>query len=98
VLKSNRKQVEAELKRQLQRRNEAAGIMVESAAKRLAPVDTGRLRASITHDSDEDGAVVGTNVEYAPMQELGTSTQPGTPFLVPGLLGSKALLRQIYGS
>jgi phage gpG-like protein len=98
MLKSNRRAVVSQLRSDMRRKNEAAGIAVESAAKGLAPVDTGRLRSSITHDSDEDGAVVGTNVEYAPMQELGTSTQPGTPFLVPGLLGSKALLRQIYGS
>lgn len=64
-------------------------IMVEAAAKRLCPVDTGRLRASISHvvtvEAGEVVGVVGSNVDYAPHQEYGTSTQPGTPFLRPAL-------------
>lgn len=45
------------------------GILVQNAAKRLCPVDTGRLRASITiaTESSSAGTIVrvGTNVEYA---------------------------------
>ena len=45
-------------------------ITVESGAKRGAPVDTGRLRASVTHRLDARAvplfAEVGTNVQYAP--------------------------------
>ena len=46
---------------------EAIGIEAESDAAKLCPVDTGRLRNSITHTIDGDGkwAVVGTNTEYA---------------------------------
>lgn len=44
-------------------------IRVESAAKRLCPVDSGRLRGSITHELVRQGRTlvgrVGTNVEYA---------------------------------
>lgn len=44
-------------------------IRVESAAKRIVRVDTGRLRASITHETgvDERGIFgrAGTNVNYA---------------------------------
>lgn len=44
-------------------------LRVQNRAKQLAPVDTGRLRASITHElrvvNDVVIAVVGTNVEYA---------------------------------
>lgn len=44
-------------------------LNVESGARRLAPVDTGRLRASISHRLDPSAtprwAVVGTNVQYA---------------------------------
>lgn len=87
----------AELVADLARKNEAAGILVESAAKGFAPVDTGRLRASITHDADETGAVIGTNVEYAPYVELGTVYRPAKPFLTRGLLTSKAALVGLYG-
>ena len=62
---------------------------VERNAKRLCPVDTGRLRASITWLVDRDGqglnATIGTNVDYAPFQEFGTATQSGQPFLRPAL-------------
>lgn len=46
---------------------EAVGIEAESDAANLCPVDTGRLRNSITHtiDADEKVAIIGTNVEYA---------------------------------
>lgn len=37
------------------------------------PVDTGRLRSSITYElMGEDSSRVGTNVEYAPFIEFGT--------------------------
>lgn len=62
---------------------------VESAAKALAPVDTGRLRGSITYALGRDGAGlfadVGTAVEYAPFLELGTRYMAARPFLVPAL-------------
>lgn len=64
-------------------------IQVETAAKRLCPVDTGRLRSSITHELGQDGgglfALIGTNVEYALFIELGTSRMGAQPFLRPAL-------------
>ena len=51
---------------------EACGLLAEGHAKMECPVDTGNLRNSISHDSDEDTAIVGTNVEYAPYVEYGT--------------------------
>lgn len=64
-------------------------VRVESRAKVLAPVDTGRLRSSITWRLGADGgglfAEVGTNVEYAPFQEFGTKYQRAHPFLIPAL-------------
>lgn len=63
---------------------------ITNLAKQLAPVDTGRLRASIAWTIGEaDGtpfARIGTNVEYAPFQEFGTRFHPAQPFLVPALL------------
>lgn len=64
---------------------EQIGMAAEGYAKDLCPVDTGRLRNSITHTVDEStGAVyIGTNVEYAPYVELGTVKQAAQPFLKP---------------
>ena len=50
------------------------GATVENYAKQDAPVDTGRLRNSIHHEMEDDDTVdIGTDVEYAVYQELGTS-------------------------
>lgn len=62
---------------------------VERTAKQLCPVDTGRLRASITHALDRDGqglvGVVGTDVEYAPFVFLGTTRMAARPALQAAL-------------
>lgn len=51
-----------------------SGATLESYAKQDAPVDTGRLRNSIHHEMENDDTVnIGTDVEYAKFQELGTS-------------------------
>jgi HK97 gp10 family phage protein len=64
-------------------------VRVETAAKRLAPVDTGRLRSSITRELSRDGqglvAVIGTNVHYAPHVEFGTVRMRAQPYLRPAL-------------
>lgn len=44
---------------------------------------TGRLRNSISHARDDDAAYIGTNVEYAPFVELGTSRMKPRPYLRP---------------
>lgn len=51
---------------------EKACLLVENDAKRKCPVDTGQLRASITHEVEGQTGIVGTNVEYAPYVEYGT--------------------------
>lgn len=53
---------------------EAIGITAEGYAKRETPVDTGRLRNSISHAETEDSTYIGSNVEYAPFVELGSRT------------------------
>lgn len=52
---------------------------VEGAAKAGAPVDTGALRDSITHDHER----VYTDLYYAPFVEYGTATNGPQPFLRP---------------
>lgn len=68
---------------------EIIGGKAESYAKKRCPTDTGRLKASITHQQyDDNTEAVGTNVDYAPYVELGHHTQSGSfvagkPFLRP---------------
>lgn len=60
---------------------DTATQMVTRDAKLLAPVDTNRLRSSITPEVRTDGntleGVVGSNVLYAAAMELGTGTPAG---------------------
>lgn len=51
---------------------EAIGLTAEAYAKMLTPVDTGRLRNSITHTTKGNEVYIGTNVEYGIWHELGT--------------------------
>lgn len=59
-------------------------VTVQGTAQALAPVDTGRLRASIsTRDTGPLNFEVYTNIEYAPYQEYGTRYQAGKAFMRP---------------
>ena len=80
---------------------EEIGLVAEGYAKRLCPVDTGRLRNSITHaifDGGEQYVIIGTNVEYAPAVELGTSKQKAQPYLTPAAQDHSAEYRRILES
>lgn len=76
---------------------EEIGMLAEGYAKRACPVDTGRLRNSITHqvESDERSVYIGTNVEYAPHVELGTRHQQAQPFLRPAATEHGSTYRSI---
>lgn len=92
----NSKEVLDELKKRVAQGLNAIGVTAEKHAKANCPVDTGRLRNSITYaitggqgnanaeagapalpkdykkqtEPKENEVIVGTNVEYAPRQEL----------------------------
>jgi HK97 gp10 family phage protein len=82
-------QLEAPKRRFLTR----VALIVERNAKRRAPVRTGHLRRSITHRVERDRAIVGTNVKYAPFQELGTRVIRPRAFLSGGLQDSQGSIR-----
>jgi len=84
-VQKNLNNFEQELKKSLERSVLISAIKVETDAKKLAPVDTGRLRSSITHDWKGTTARVGTDVNYAPYIELGTYKQKAQPYLYPAL-------------
>ena len=76
------------------------GIEAEGHAKEIitekGAVDTGRLRNSITHALDGTKAVhIGTNVEYAPYIEAGTSRMKARPFLRPAIEDFKDEYKEI---
>ena len=54
---------------------ETMGEVAESYTKAETPVDTGRLRNSMSHAVKGHDAYIGTNVYYAPFVENGTSRQ-----------------------
>lgn len=67
----------------VQKALETIGLIGEGYAKLACPVDTGRLRNSISHAVDEQSAVIGTNVEYAAYVEYGTTKTKAQPYLKP---------------
>ena len=77
---------------------EAVGETAEGYAKLACPVDTGRLRNSITHEvsGGEKAVYIGTNVEYAEYVERGTSRQAAQPYLVPAAQGHTSVYRAIF--
>ena len=63
---------------------ERVGLMAEGYAKARCPVDTGRLRSSITHmQLDAQTEAIGTNVEYGKFVEYGTSRAAAQPARTP---------------
>ena len=66
----NSAEVLAEMYEKLSAACEAIGGQAEMYAKEDCPVDTGRLRSSISHATEEHTAYIGTNVEYAPAVEF----------------------------
>ena len=83
----------------------AAANIVRSEATDRCPVgeyDDGRvggnLKGSLTHKviSDEE-ARVGTNVDYAPWVEGGTSKMAAQPFLRPALDNNKSRIEKMIG-
>lgn len=81
----NSQQVLSALEQAIERGLEKIGLTAEAYAKLECPVDTGRLRNSITHEVriGEKAVYIGTNVEYAPYVELGTTRMAARPYLRP---------------
>lgn len=73
-------------KEQIKNELKVGALTIEGLAKEAVLVDTGNLRARITHDFSEIEvliAKVGTNVTYAPYVEFGTKHWAGRAFLFP---------------
>ena len=61
--------------------DEVDRLVYDQPESKSGYIRTGRLRNSITHATDDSAAYVGTNLEYAPYVELGTSKMAERPFL-----------------
>lgn len=83
VVADNTQAVLSALDSQIAAAFNAIGLKAVAYAKASCPVDTGRLRASITYETDVKKVYVGSNVEYAPYVELGTRKRAAQPFLTP---------------
>lgn len=86
-------QLRESLQSELEAAAEEIALRIERDATRNAPVDTGRLRASIDHEVEQVvehtvRAIVGTNVEYAPFQEV------DNPFLRPAIRDNADWIRE----
>ena len=71
------------------------GLLITAESQVRSPVDTGRLRASMTHEVSGLEVFIGTNVEYAPDVELGTSKQRAQPFLRDSFAASSSKVKSI---
>lgn len=90
---SNIEEVTAEMESKVAAWLEAIGLDAASTAADRAPVDTGRLKNSISYAvvDSEKAVYIGTNVEYAPYQEFGTSRGvPGKHFIQFGATAHQA--------
>lgn len=77
--------LDRKVKREVNELVETTALKIERDAKWNAPVDTGRLEASIKTkmSKGKSSAEVYTDVEYALPVELGSSTQGAQPYMIP---------------
>ena len=78
----------------------SAALLVQRTAKIICPYKTSTLKRSITHKiiAAENTAIVGSNVEYAPFVEKGTSKWAGKPFLRPALAANLKAIKRIFNT
>lgn len=94
---SNLKEVENALEQAISRALFKVGAFVETEAKTVVPVDTGRLKNSIEHqeNSSEQYTEIGSKVEYAPYVETGTYKMKAQPYLRPAIERNKSQIKSI---
>lgn len=90
--------IERNIARRAGRIVRAVADEVVNEAKQRAPVRTGNLRRSYHREPvDELTQRVGTDVEYAPYVEFGTSKMAARPHFTPALEKGRRLMRARAG-
>ena len=78
-----------------------ATLDIERDAKILAPVDTGNLRSSISHEISGGGtvleSVIGPTANYGIFVELGTARMAPQPFMGPAFDRNASVIEQVFG-
>jgi len=95
TVKDYSKQVMAAMVSPVNRALEIIGLTAEKYAKENCPVDTGRLRNSITHSVEGKDVFVGSATEYAASVEYGTIKQKAQPYLRPAATDHSETYKQI---
>jgi len=102
AIKDNTKAVLTEADRLIKEKLKIATLLVERTAKEkgYCPVKTGTARRSITHDMAPDGksAKVGSNVEYFPHIEMGTSKMSARAPLRRALETNWSKIKRLFGA
>ena len=77
TMEDNTDKVLSALEKAKKRGLEAIGLTAEGHAKKITPVDTGRLqlRNSISHATDDEAAYIGTNVSYGQFVQLSSAQE-----------------------
>lgn len=77
-----------------------SALKVEGEAKKVTPVDTGRLRSSIATSlgimNKGITSIVSTNLFYAIFVHEGTRRMRGRPFMQQGVDASMSYIEQVY--
>lgn len=96
----NSKACKDAIRKALERGLAGSAKVINSKAKALAPVDTGRLRSSIKDvvNNKELEAIIGTNVEYSVFVEFGTINQMAQPYLRPAFRTTNKQCKDLVAS
>lgn len=92
---------ERALDNRLESAMQTAVSIVEADAKDRAPYEYGTLESSIASEvkADVKNAVkgyVGSNIEYAPFQEFGTSKMGAQPYLQPAIEANRSRILALF--
>lgn len=73
-----------------------AGLVVEIESKKVTPVDTGRLRASISTELKSLMAIISPHTNYALYVHEGTRYMKSRPFMKWGAESAEGRIQQIF--
>ena len=101
-IKDNTNGVLAEVDRRIEQKLNIAALLVERTAKLpgFCPRKSGTSARSITHKvlPEKRSAIIGSNVEYFPYHELGTSKMAAHASLQRALQANQPKIKKLFGA